>query len=61
MKRNEKEYCEKRSAELRAQMIQATRECNRVKFSEAYNTAQRYMKRGELRDMMVMFVTHMKN
>ena len=61
MKRNEKEYCEKRSAELKEKMIQATRECDKIKFSEAYNTAQRYMKRGELRNMMVMFVTHMEN
>ena len=61
MKRNEKEYCEKRSAELKEEMIQATKECNRVKFSEAYNKAQRYMKRGELRNMMVMFITHENN
>lgn len=61
MKRNEKEYCEKRSAVLREQMIQATEANDRVRFTEAYNKAQRYMKRGELRNMMVMFITHENN
>lgn len=59
--RNEKEYCEKRSAALKEEMIQATRECNRAKFSEAYNKAQRYMKRGELKNMVIMFISHMEN
>ena len=59
--RNEKEYCEKRATELKEEMIQATKECDRVKFSEAYNKAQRYMKRGELKNMMKMFISHMEN
>lgn len=61
MKRNEKEYCEKRSAELKGRMINATQACDKAAFSEAYNTAQRYMTRPELRNMMVMFITHMGN
>lgn len=59
--RNEKEYCEKRSAELKEEMIWATKEGDWVKFSEAYNKAQRYMKRGELKNMMIMFISHMEN
>lgn len=58
---SEREYCEKRSGELREQMIEATRACDRVAFAKAYETALRYMKRGELRNMMVMFVSHMAN
>ena len=61
MKRNEKEYCMKQAAELKGQMINATRNCDKIAFSKAYNTAQRYMTRPELRNMMVMFITHMKN
>ena len=61
MKCNEKEYCMKRAAELREQMIEATKANNRVAFDVAYIKAQRYMTRTELHDMMVMFITHMDN
>ena len=59
--RNEKAYCLKRADELREQMVKATEANDRVAFTEAYNKAQRYMKRGELRNMMVMFITHENN
>ncbi len=61
MKRNEKEYCMKRSAELKDKMIQAIQANDRIAFSTAYNTAQVYMKRGELRNMMIMWITHTNN
>ena len=55
--RNEKEYCLRRSAALREQMIQAAQANDREAFTTVYNTAQRYMLRGELREMMVMWIT----
>ena len=57
----EKEYCAKRSSELRAQMIQAIQGGDHAAFRRAFETAQRYMKRGELKNMMMMYITHMNN
>lgn len=57
----EKEYVVRRAEELKARMIEATKACDKVAFATAYNTAQRYMTRTELRNMMVMFVSHWNN
>ena len=37
-------------------MIQAAQANDLEAFTKAYNTAQRYMLRGELREMMVMWI-----
>lgn len=59
--KDEKEYASRREMVLKREMIAATRECDKAAFAIAYSAAQRYMKRKELRDMMLMFVSHMAN
>ena len=57
----EKAYCQKRAEELKQRMIEATKNCDPEAFSQALQTALRYMSARELRNMRIMFYSHMAN
>ena len=51
----------KRASELKTQMLQAIQDKDHAAFRKAFETAQRYMKRGELKTMMMLYITNMNN
>ncbi|MBQ2141421.1 MAG: hypothetical protein II433_10060 [Acidaminococcaceae bacterium] len=57
----EKQYAEKRAAELKEKMIDATKACDKVAFEKAYSKSFRYMTSKERGQMMTMFLSHMNN
>lgn len=57
----EKAYCQKRAEELKQRMIEATIACDADAFRDALHTALRYMSARELRNMKLMFYSHMMN
>lgn len=52
----EKAYCAKRASELKTEMEAAIAASDKERFTKAFETAQRYMKKKELKSLFVAMV-----